>query len=221
MTEFSGPLSGIKVLDLTTVFMGPSATQMLGDLGADVIKVEAPGGDSTRTLGPNGEYGLGPLFLGLNRNKRSIVIDLKSAAGAELLLELTKSADVLATNIRPAAMARLGLGYARLAELNPQLIYASMVGFSQKGPYGPKAAYDDMMQAATGLAAVMGQQAEGTNRYRIVADGFEEKIITVNVTAGVKTIQKISLNPLISEAAKAEIAGSSAPAPESVPAKIG
>ena len=155
MTEFSGPLSGIKVLDLTTVFMGPSATQMLGDLGADVIKVEAPGGDSTRTLGPNGEYGLGPLFLGLNRNKRSIVIDLKSAAGAELLLELTKSADVLATNIRPAAMARLGLGYARLAELNPQLIYASMVGFSQKGPYGPKAAYDDMMQAASGLAALL------------------------------------------------------------------
>ena len=165
MTEFSGPLSGIKVLDLTTVFMGPFATQMLGDLGADVIKVEASGGDSTRTLGPNGEYGLGPLFLGLNRNKRSIVIDLKSAAGAELLLELTKSADVLATNIRPAAMARLGLGYARLAELNPQLIYASMVGFSQKGPYGPKAAYDDMMQAATGLAAVMGQQAEGEPRY--------------------------------------------------------
>lgn len=169
MTEFSGPLSGIKVLDLTTVFMGPSATQMLGDLGADVIKVEAPGGDSTRTLGPNGEHGLGPLFLGLNRNKRSIVIDLKSAAGAELLLELTKSADVLATNIRPAAMARLGLGYARLAELNPQLIYASMVGFSQKGPYGPKAAYDDMMQAATGLAAVMGQQAEGEPRYMPLA----------------------------------------------------
>jgi crotonobetainyl-CoA:carnitine CoA-transferase CaiB-like acyl-CoA transferase len=165
MTEFSGPLSGIKVLDLTTVFMGPFATQMLGDLGADVIKVEAPGGDSTRTLGPNGEYGLGPLFLGLNRNKRSIVIDLKSPAGAEVLLELAKSADVLATNVRPAAMARLGFGYARLAELNPQLIYASMVGFSQKGPYGPKAAYDDMMQAATGLAAVMGQQTEGEPRY--------------------------------------------------------
>ena len=90
MSGFSGPLSGVKVLDLTTVFMGPFATQMLGDLGADVLKVEAPGGDSTRTLGPNGEHGLGPLFLGLNRNKRSIVIDLKSAAGAELLLELAK-----------------------------------------------------------------------------------------------------------------------------------
>jgi crotonobetainyl-CoA:carnitine CoA-transferase CaiB-like acyl-CoA transferase len=165
MTEFSGPLSGIKVLDLTTVFMGPFATQMLGDLGADVIKVEAPGGDSTRTLGPNGEHGLGPLFLGLNRNKRSVVIDLKSAAGVALLLELARSADVLATNVRPAAMARLGVGYARLNEVNPRLIYASMVGFSQKGPYGPKAAYDDMMQAATGLAAVMGQQAESEPRY--------------------------------------------------------
>ena len=165
MTGFSGPLSGIKVLDLTTVFMGPSATQMMGDLGADIIKVEAPGGDSTRTLGPNGEYGLGPVYLGLNRNKRSIVIDLKSAAGAELLLELAKSADVLATNVRPAAMDRLGLGYARLAEVNPRLVYASMVGFSQKGPYGPKAAYDDMMQAATGLAAVVAQQTEGEPRY--------------------------------------------------------
>jgi crotonobetainyl-CoA:carnitine CoA-transferase CaiB-like acyl-CoA transferase len=165
MSGFSGPLSGIKVLDLTTVFMGPVATQMMGDLGADVIKVEAPGGDSTRTIGPNGEYGLGPLFLGLNRNKRSIVIDLKSAAGAELLLELARSADVLATNIRPAAMDRLGLGYAHLAAVNSRLVYASMVGFSQKGPYGPKSAYDDMMQAATGLAAVMAQQAEGEPRY--------------------------------------------------------
>ena len=165
MTEFSGPLSGIKVLDLTTVFMGPSATQMMGDLGADVIKVEAPGGDATRTIGPNGEYGLGPLFLGLNRNKRSIVVDLKSTAGAELLLELAKSADVLATNIRPAAMDRLGLGHARFAEANSRLVYASMVGFSQKGPYGRKAAYDDMIQAATGLAAVMGQQAGSEPRY--------------------------------------------------------
>jgi crotonobetainyl-CoA:carnitine CoA-transferase CaiB-like acyl-CoA transferase len=165
LTEFSGPLSGIEVLDLTTVFMGPSATQMMGDLGADVIKVEAPGGDATRTIGPNGEYGLGPLFLGLNRNKRSIVVDLKSTAGAELLLELAKSADVLATNIRPAAMDRLGLGHARFAELNSRLVYASMVGFSQKGPYGRKAAYDDMIQAATGLAAVMGQQAGSEPRY--------------------------------------------------------
>ena len=165
MNGFAGPLSGIKVLDLTTVFMGPLATQVMGDLGADVIKVEAPGGDSTRTMGPNGEHGLGPLFLGLNRNKRSIVIDLKTAAGTELMLALAASADVLATNIRPAAMARLGLGYARLAEVNPRLIYASMVGFSQKGPYGPKAAYDDMMQAATGLAAVMAEQGGGEPRY--------------------------------------------------------
>lgn len=161
----TGPLAGVRVLDLTTVFMGPSATQMLGDLGADVIKIEAPGGDSTRALGPQGDQGLGPLFLGLNRNKRSLVLDLKTPDGVAVLLRLAQDADVLASNVRPAAMRRLGLGPERLAEVNPRLIYASMVGFSQRGPYAAKAAFDDMIQAATGLAAAVGEATGGEPRY--------------------------------------------------------
>ena len=155
----SGPLAGVRVLDLTTVFMGPSATQMLADLGADVIKVEAPQGDSTRSIGPHGEQGLGPLFLGLNRNKRSVALDLKQPEAVAALLRLAQGADVLTTNVRPAAMRRLGLGPDVLLAVNPRLIYASMVGFSQRGPYAAKAAFDDMIQAATGLAAVVGEAA--------------------------------------------------------------
>ncbi len=161
----TGPLHGVRVLDLTTVFMGPSATQHLADLGADVIKVEAPGGDSTRSIGPCGDIGLGPLFMGLNRNKRSVVLDLKQPEGVAALLRLAQGADVFATNVRPAAMKRLGLGYEQVAAQNPRLIYASMVGFSQRGPYAAKAAFDDLIQAATGLAAAVGQGAGGEPRY--------------------------------------------------------
>ena len=164
-TAMTGPLHGVRVLDLTTVFMGPSATQHLADLGADVIKVEAPSGDSTRSIGPCGDIGLGPLFMGLNRNKRSVVLDLKKPEGAAALLRLARDADVFATNVRPAAMRRLGLGYEQLAAANPRLIYASMVGFSQRGPYAAKAAFDDLIQAATGLAAAVGQGAGGEPRY--------------------------------------------------------
>lgn len=161
----SGPLQGVRVLDLTTVFMGPSCTQILGDLGADVIKVESPGGDSVRAIGPCGDRGLGPLFLGLNRNKRSIVLDLKQPQAVAALLRLAKTTDVFTTNVRPAAMRRLGLDYEHVAAVNPRVIYASMVGFSQRGPYASKAAFDDMMQAATGLAAVVGDAAGGEPRY--------------------------------------------------------
>jgi crotonobetainyl-CoA:carnitine CoA-transferase CaiB-like acyl-CoA transferase len=164
-TKPTGPLAGIRVIDMTTVFMGPSATQMLGDLGADVIKVEMPGGDPTRGVGPNGETGMGPLFLGLNRNKRSIELDLKSPEGIDALLSLVKSADVLVSNIRPAAMARLGLSKEQLVQANPKLIHAALVGFSQKGPYARKAAYDDLMQNACGLAFAMSQGNGGTPSY--------------------------------------------------------
>lgn len=162
----TGPLAGIRVIDMTTVFMGPSCTQYLGDLGADVIKVEAPKGDSTRKVGPQGDLGLGPLFLGLNRNKRSIVLDLKQEAGIEAVLKLVETADVLAYNVRPAGMRRLGLGYERLAEINKGLVYAGMVGFSQRGRYAKMAAFDDMIQAASGLPTAIAQQSpDGVPRY--------------------------------------------------------
>ncbi len=164
-TTPSGPLAGVKVLDLTTVFMGPSCTQLLADLGADVIKIEAPSGDSTRSIGPCGNLGLGPLFMGLNRNKRSVVIDLKNPEGVAALMRLAKEADVFTTNVRPAAMRRLGVGYEQLSAVNPRLIYASMVGFSQRGPYAGKAAFDDLIQAATGLPALLAESTGGIPRY--------------------------------------------------------
>ncbi len=164
-SKSAGPLAGIRVIDMTTVFMGPLATQTLGDLGADVIKVEMPGGDSTRGVGPNGEAGMGPLFLGLNRNKRSIELNLKSAEGLEALLALLRTADVLVSNVRPAAMERLGLGRDRLVQVNPRLVHAALVGFSQRGPYARKAAYDDLMQNACGLAFAVAQAHGGEPRY--------------------------------------------------------
>ena len=161
----TGPLSGVKVIDVTTVFMGPSATQMLGDLGADVIKVEAPGGDSTRRIGPCGDRLMGPLYLGLNRNKRSIVIDLKQPDGKAAFIELVKDADVVAYNVRPAAMQRLGLGYDDLAAINPRLVYVGMFGFSQRGRYAPSAAFDDLIQAACALPVAVAAGSGDIPRY--------------------------------------------------------
>jgi len=145
--------------------MGPYATQILGDLGADVIKVESPDGDSTRKIGPMGDQKLGPLFLGLNRNKRSIVLDLKKKEGRAALLKLAETADVLAYNVRPAAMGRLGLGYESLAAVNPRLIYVGMFGFSQRGRYAPKPAFDDLIQAASALPVAVATATANIPRY--------------------------------------------------------
>jgi crotonobetainyl-CoA:carnitine CoA-transferase CaiB-like acyl-CoA transferase len=168
----SGPLSGVRVLDLTTVVMGPYATQILADFGADVIKVEPPGGDVMRYAWPFRNPGMGHIFLNANRNKRSIVLDLKQAAAHDACLALAKKADVLVYNIRPQAMARLRLSYEDVRAANPRIIYVGCFGYSQRGPYAAKAAYDDLIQGASGIPALLKLQGAETPRYApiIVAD---------------------------------------------------
>jgi crotonobetainyl-CoA:carnitine CoA-transferase CaiB-like acyl-CoA transferase len=158
------PLQGCKVLDLSTIVLGPYASQILADYGADVIKVEAPEGDSTRHTGPAAEAGMASLFLGVNRNKRSVVLDLKTADGREALQSLIAGADVLMHNIRPQKLAALSLEPASVLARHPRLVYASLNGFGAQGPYGGKPAYDDIVQGLTGGAALM-QKQTGTPAY--------------------------------------------------------
>ena len=160
-----GPLAGIRVLDLTTVLVGPYCTQVLAEMGAEVTKVEAPEGDVVRLIGPGRNPGMGCMYLTINRGKRSIVLDLKRPEGRGVLLRLARTADVLVTNIRPQAMARLGLGYEALREANPRVVYASVLGYGQSGPYAPRPAYDDLMQGATTLAALNARVGNGEPRY--------------------------------------------------------
>ena len=150
----SGPLSGIKVLDMTTVFMGPHCTQILAEHGADVIKLEAPEGDIVRKIIPARHDGMGGLFLLANRGKRSIVLDAKHPLGREAVLKLAAASDVFVYNLRPQAMARLGLSYADVAAVNPSIIYVGAFGYGQDGPYAARPAYDDLIQAAAGLASL-------------------------------------------------------------------
>lgn len=144
-----GPLEGLRILDLTTVLMGPYATQILGDFGAEVIKVESPTGDVIREIGPSRHKGMGPLFMNVNRSKRDIALNLKQEDGRAAMLRLVETADVLVTNIRPKAMARLGLSYEDLSAANPRLIYAALVGYNQAGPYAERPAYDDLIQGGS------------------------------------------------------------------------
>jgi len=168
----SGPLAGVRVLDLTTVVMGPYATQILADFGADVVKVEPPGGDVMRYAWPYRNPGMGHIFLNANRNKRSIVLDLKQPAARAACLALAKRADVLVYNIRPQAMARLKLSYPDVRTVNPRIIYVGCFGYSQRGPYAANAAYDDLIQGAAGIPALLKMQGAETPRYApiIVAD---------------------------------------------------
>ena len=153
----SGPLNGVRILDLTTVVLGPYATQILAELGAEVIKLEAPGGDSMRHVGPMRNSGMGSIFLHANAGKRSIVLDLKHADGHDAAMRLVESSDVLITNVRPRAMQRLRLDYASLCARNPRLIYVSCCGFDQEGPDAGRPAYDDLIQGATGIPWLMHQ----------------------------------------------------------------
>ncbi|MEJ7931403.1 CoA transferase [Ramlibacter sp. AN1015] len=149
-----GPLAGVRVIDLTSVIMGPFATHILADMGADVIKVEAPEGDSFRNYRPLRNEGMAGSFLHLNRNKRSVVLDLKQPEGNEALGKLIATADVFIHSLRPKAIQRLGYGYERVREINPTIVYCGAFGFGAAGPYGDKAAYDDLIQAGSGLASL-------------------------------------------------------------------
>jgi crotonobetainyl-CoA:carnitine CoA-transferase CaiB-like acyl-CoA transferase len=168
----SGPLDGVRVLDLTTVVMGPYATQILADFGADVIKVEPPDGDVMRYAWPFRNPGMGHIFLNANRNKRSVVLDLKQEPARQACLALARKADALVYNIRPQAMARLKLSYEEVKRENPRIIYVGCFGYSQRGPYAAKAAYDDLIQGAAGLPWLLQKQGAETPRYApiIVAD---------------------------------------------------
>ena len=156
VTEATGPLKGVRVLDLTAVVLGPFATQTLGDWGADVIKVETMEGDQARNSGLFRHRGMASVFLQINRNKRSIALDLKSASGKEALRRLIATVDVLVSNVRPAGMERLGFGYETCKAINPRLIYAVATGFGQDGPWRARPAFDEIIQAASGFASAMG-----------------------------------------------------------------
>ena len=160
-----GPLSGIRIVDMTTVLMGPYATQMLGDYGADVIKVEEPAGDVIRYAAPQRSPGMGALFLNANRSKRSISLNLKSTAGRIALLRLCESADVLVYNVRPEAMSRLGLSYEDVSAVNPRLIYAGLLGYARGGPYSSRPAYDDLIQGACTIPYLTAKAGGGAPRY--------------------------------------------------------
>lgn len=161
----SGPLQGVRIIDLTSVVMGPYATQILADLGADVIKVESFDGDNMRHVGPMKNPGMGHIFLHLNRNKRSIVLDLKRPEGREALLRLAAAADVFIYNVRPQALARLRLAYEDMVGSNPRLIHVGCFGYGQRGPYAAQAAYDDLIQGAVGVPWMHAAQSGNEPRY--------------------------------------------------------
>jgi crotonobetainyl-CoA:carnitine CoA-transferase CaiB-like acyl-CoA transferase len=163
--EQQAPLAGVRVVDLTSVLMGPFATQTLAEFGAEVIKVEPPEGDLVRGIGPMRNPGMGAIFLNANRGKKSVVFDLKTDAGRAALLRLVATADVFCYNLRPQAMQRLGLDWEVLRELNPRLIYCGMFGFARGGPYSALPAYDDIIQGASGLTHLAGVGNIGTPHY--------------------------------------------------------
>ena len=185
-----GPLHGIRVIDMTAVGMGPWATQLLGDMGADVVKIEPPDGDIVRHVAPQRSAGMGHAFLNLNRNKRSVVLDAKSQRGAEAIRRLAASADVFVTNVRPAATRRLGLDYEALARSNARLVYCACYGYGESGPYAGRPGVDDTIQAACGLAAMQG--------FGAAAPSFVHSII-VDKILGIQVAHAITLALLARE----------------------
>lgn len=180
-------LEGLRIIDLTRVLAGPFSTMVLADMGADVIKVENPkGGDDSRAFGPF-KNGLSAYYMGLNRSKRSITLNLKDERGKEILKKLVEKADVLVENYRPGTMKKLGLDYEVLREINPKLIYAASSGFGQTGPYSSKAAYDLIVQGLSGFMSITGTDAEHPVKAgSSIADIFAGVFTTIGILAALE-----------------------------------
>lgn len=163
----NGPLKGIRILDFTRAMSGPFGTMLLGDLGADVIKIEPPGGDDTRSWSPPEVNGISSYFLSANRNKRSICIDLKKKGSEEIMRDLMKRADVVVENFRPGTADRLGIGYAQTKNLNDSLIYCSISGYGQTGPYRNQPGFDLTILARSGLMSVTGEPGRAPVKFGI------------------------------------------------------
>ncbi len=182
--QTSQPLAGIRVIDLTSVLFGPYATQMLGDFGADVIKIEAPGGDHTRGIGPARNPGMAAGFLGCNRNKRSVQLDLKRAPAREALWRLIDGADVFVHNIRPQKVAALGFSPDAVMARKADIVYGALHGYLEEGPYAGRPAYDDVIQGESGIAGAF-LARDGTPAYvpSVIADKSAALIAANGLTA--------------------------------------
>ncbi len=179
----SGPLSGFRILDMSRVLSGPIATVLLADQGADVIKVEPLSGDIVRHMGGN-PSGVTPGFLSANRGKRSIALDLKSDAGIEVVKRLAVSADVFVQNFRPGAIENMGLGAEIIRAINPQILYVSISGFGEKGPYAHKRVYDPVIQALSGLADIQAENGRPRMIRTVVPDKTTGLTAAQAITAG-------------------------------------
>ena len=189
-----GPLSGLKVLELTSVVLGPWAAQTMADMGADVIKIEAPFGDSNRQLGASRNPGMAALYLSNNRNKRSLVLDLKQDSARDALLAIVKDCDVFLHNNRPQVMTKLRLEYEDIKSVNENIIYCGTYGYSKDGPYGEKGALDDSIQAASGIAA-LNELVLGEPRYlpTVVADKTTAITVVYSILAALYHREKTGI----------------------------
>ncbi|MFO1189820.1 MAG: CoA transferase [Alphaproteobacteria bacterium] len=179
----AGPLEGLRVLDLSTVILGPWISVMLGDWGADVIKIEPPGGDTTRSVGSMRNPRMASLFMNCNRNKRSITMDLARPSAQAAFRRLVKSADIVVHNMRPRPAAKLGLSWAELSAINPRLILCVALGYGRGGPYADLPAYDDLIQGISGVAGLIGHHTEGDPRY--VPTAFADKVGSLTALSGI------------------------------------
>jgi crotonobetainyl-CoA:carnitine CoA-transferase CaiB-like acyl-CoA transferase len=180
MSAKKGPLDGVRVLDLTEFIFGPYATQTLGDLGADVIKIENPGGDRQRHGSKFARHeDMGATFMTMNRNKRSVTLDLKADSDREKLRALIPTAQVFIHNVRADAMARLGFSYDEVAKLNPSIVYVHCVGYGSDGPYAGRQAFDDLVQAASGTADLL-PRMDGNEDMRLLPSFIADKVSSMH-----------------------------------------